>query len=84
MFGHRSNNRGVSPLAGGIAGTLLQNLVVGRVARAVSGRRGGAGGFKGMLIGMAATYALNRFLGGHRQQQQQQQPAPRRVRSRAR
>ena len=65
MFG-RSSSRGSSPLMGGIAGMVLQNVVMRKVT-------GGRGGMKGMLVGMAAHWALNRFLGGGARSQRQWQ-----------
>lgn len=66
MFGNNQNQRGVSPLMGGVAGTLLTSFLTRKLAR-----RGG-GGVKGMLVGMAATWAINRFLTGRGQSSQRQ------------
>lgn len=59
MFNRRNRQpETISPLTGGIVGSLVQNLLLRRVL--------GRGGIKGALLGAAATYALNRLTNGPR------------------
>ena len=53
----QSTRNVISPLVGGMAGTVLQRLVTSKLAR-----RGG--GIKGMLLGAAATFLVNRYVTG--------------------
>lgn len=65
MFGTRRpapQQHGTSPLMGGIAGAVLQNVI----NRKIVNRGGRGGGVKGLLLGMAATYVINRVLTGRR------------------
>lgn len=61
--GMNRGQRGVSPMLGGIAGTLLQNFVARKVAGRFAAR---AGGIPGLLIGVGITYAVNRLVNGKR------------------
>ena len=54
---------GVSPLMGGVVGTVIQNVIARKLANKVGAR---FGGLPGMLIGMGATYAINRLLNGRK------------------
>ena len=74
MFGTRQNatvdrdgiharSAGLSPVLGGIAGTLLQNFIARKVAGRFAAR---AGGVPGLLVGAGITYALNRLFNGRR------------------
>ena len=67
MFGNQTQQRGTSPLVGGVAGMLINGFITRKLAR-----RGG-GGIKGMLLGMAATWAVNRFLNGRQNGSSQRQ-----------
>jgi hypothetical protein len=67
MFGQQQQQRGASPLMGGVAGMLLNGFINRRLAR-----RGG-GGIKGMLLGMAATWAVNKFINGRQGNSSQRQ-----------
>lgn len=61
--GLNRDGQGLSPMLGGIAGTLLQNYIARRVAGRFAAR---AGGLPGLLIGMGVTYAVNRLFEGKR------------------
>jgi outer membrane lipoprotein SlyB len=61
--GMNRDNRGVSPIMGGIAGTVLQNFVARKLAGRFAAR---AGGIPGLIIGAGITYAVNRMFNGRR------------------
>lgn len=62
MFGNK-NSTGSKALLGGVAMTIIQGLITKRVAGRAAGvaARGGAG-IPGLLIWLAASYFLNRYL----------------------
>jgi hypothetical protein len=61
--GMNRDGHGVSPVLGGVVGTVLQNFVARKVAGRFAAR---AGGLPGLLIGMGITYAVNRLFDGKR------------------
>ena len=61
--GMNRDGLGVSPLLGGVVGTVVQNVIARKVAGKVAAR---FGGLPGMLIGLGATYAINRLMGPKR------------------